>query len=77
MSSSCYFPVVQETPPTPSTPTSYTITTTSSASGCITSSQTISSGQSVTLTATAEEHFQFTQWTGDCGPFPSDATTIR
>ncbi len=55
-------------------PPIYKIVTSSSIGGEITPTQRIEEGQTVSVTATANVHYQFKEWTGDCGissPNPS------
>ena len=68
----------EDTPTAPIEPVlaKFTIATSSGVGGSITSSQSVDGGQSVTVTATAQEHYQLKQWTGDCGSFGSDNTEI-
>ena len=56
--------------------TKFTIATSTGVGGSITSSQSVDGGQSVAVTATAQEHYQLKQWTGDCGSFSPDNTEI-
>ncbi|MCY4298457.1 MAG: BspA family leucine-rich repeat surface protein [Flavobacteriaceae bacterium] len=53
----------------------YTVATATSVGGEITPTQTIASGQTVSITATPQEHYQFQGWTGDC-PIGSQEPTI-
>ena len=64
------------TPPIEPVVAKFTIATSTSVGGSITSSQSVDGGQSVTITATAQEHYRLKQWTGDCGSFSSDNTEI-
>ena len=57
-------------------PLKFTITTSSGLGGSISGSENVDSGQSVTITATAQEHYQLKQWTGDCGSFDKDNLEI-
>ncbi len=57
-------------------PLIYTIATASSVGGEITPTQTMESGQAISITATPQEHYQFQSWTGDCGTFDSQETSI-
>ncbi len=68
----------EDTPTAPIEPVAakFTIATSSGVGGSITSSQSVDGGQSVTVTATAQEHYQLKQWTGDCGSFSPDNTEI-
>ncbi len=59
----------EPTPSLPSTPPTYTITTTATIGGTITPQQRLPRGQTVRITATPDEHYQLQQWTGDCGSF--------
>ncbi len=63
-----------ENPVTP--PLFYTVTTSASIGGTITSSQSIASGQSVAITATPNQHYQFKTWTGNC-PINSQEASLR
>ena len=54
----------------------YTISTSAGTGGTITGNQTIESGQSVSITATAQEHYQLKEWTGDCGSFDKNNLKI-
>ena len=54
----------------------YTISTSAGTGGTITGNQTIESGQSVSITATAQEHYQLKEWTGDCGTFDKNNLKI-
>ena len=56
-------------------PLMYTVATATSVGGEITPTQTIASGQTVSITATPQEHYQFQGWTGDC-PIGSQEPTI-
>ncbi|MCY4562221.1 MAG: hypothetical protein OXC03_08000, partial [Flavobacteriaceae bacterium] len=68
----------EDTPTAPIEPVAakFTIATSSGVGGLITSSQSVDGGQSVTVTATAQEHYQLKQWTGDWGSFSPDNTEI-
>ena len=68
----------EDTPTAPIQPVlaKFTIATSTGVGGSITGSQSVDGGQSVTVTATAQEHYQLKQWTGDCGSFGSDNTEI-
>jgi len=68
----------EDTPTAPIQPvvTKFTIAISTGVGGLITSSQSVDGGQSVTVTATAQEHYQLKQWTGDCGSFSPDNTEI-
>ncbi len=57
-------------------PLFYTVTTSASIGGTITSSQSIASGQSVAITATPNQHYQFKTWTGNC-PINSQEASLR
>ncbi len=63
-----------ENPVTP--PLFYTVTTSASIGGTITSSQRIASGQSVAITATPNQHYQFKAWTGNC-PSSGQGASLR
>ena len=54
----------------------FTIATSAGVGGSITNSQNVDRGQSVKITATANEHFQLKEWTGDCGTFDKDNSEI-
>ena len=54
----------------------FTIATSSGVGGLISPSQNVESGQAVKITATANEHFQLKEWTGDCGTFDKDDSEI-
>ncbi len=54
-----------------------TITTSAGTGGTITQTQRVEHGDQVSITATPEQHFQFTSWTGNCGTFSNDKTTIQ
>ncbi len=64
--------------PTPvaTPPQFYTIATTASVGGTITPTQTIAGGQTVSITATPQAHYQFKAWTGDC-PIRGEESTLR
>jgi len=68
----------EDTPTAPIQPvvTKFTIATSTGVGGSVTSSQSVDGGQSATVTATAQEHYQLKQWTGDCGSFGSDNSEI-
>ena len=69
--------VVLNPPPVkPSLPDKFTIDTSSDAGGTVSGSQNVDSGQTVKITATANEHFRLKQWTGDCGTFDKDDLEI-
>ncbi|MCY4562146.1 MAG: BspA family leucine-rich repeat surface protein, partial [Flavobacteriaceae bacterium] len=53
-----------------------TINTSAGVGGSITSSQSVDVGQPVSITATAQDHYQLKQWTGDCGSFHKENTKI-
>ena len=55
-------------------PLIFTVATASSVGGTITATQTIASGQTVTITATPDAHYQFEGWSGDC---PISSTELR
>ncbi|MCY4561593.1 MAG: InlB B-repeat-containing protein [Flavobacteriaceae bacterium] len=58
-------------------PAKFTITTSAGPGGTISGSQSsIESGQSVKITATAQQHYQLKEWTGDCGSFSKDDLEI-
>ncbi len=57
-------------------PQFYTIATTASVGGTITPTQTIAGGQTVSITATPQAHYQFKAWTGDC-PIRGEESTLR
>ena len=59
-----------------SSPTAFTITTSVEGEGEITSSQTILSGKTVSLTATAKKHHQLAEWKTNCGAFSKENQTI-
>ncbi|MCY4561718.1 MAG: BspA family leucine-rich repeat surface protein [Flavobacteriaceae bacterium] len=68
-----------ETPPTEvAIPvTKVTISTSTVGSGgTISNSQTVDSGQSVSVSATVNEHYELSQWKGDCGTFSKDNLTV-
>ncbi|MCY4562768.1 MAG: hypothetical protein OXC03_10860, partial [Flavobacteriaceae bacterium] len=67
---------VTPTPPIEPVVAKFTIATSTGVGGSITSSQSVDGGQSVTVTATAQEHYQLKQWTGDCGSFDKDNSEI-
>jgi len=54
----------------------FTIATSSGAGGLISPSQSVEIGQAIKITATANEHFQLKEWTGDCGTFDKDDLEI-
>ncbi len=64
------------TPPIEPVVSKFTITTLSGIGGSITPSQSVDGGYSVTITATAQEHYRLKQWTSDCGSFDKDNTEI-
>ena len=68
----------EDTPTAPIQPVAakFTIATSTGVGGSITSSQSVDGGQSVTITATAQEHYQLKQWTGECGSFSPDNSEI-
>ena len=68
----------EDTPTAPIQPVlaKFTIATSTGVGGSVTSSQSVDGGQSVTVTATAQEHYQLKQWTGDCGSFSPDNSEI-
>ena len=47
-------------------PLFYTVATASSVGGTITPTQSIANGQTASITATPQAHYQFKEWTGDC-----------
>ena len=53
-----------------------TITTSSSDGGQITDTLVVDHGDEVSITATVDEFYQLEEWTGDCGTFTKDETTI-
>ena len=63
-------------PPEVEPATKFTIATSAGVGGSITNSQNVDRGQSVKITATANEHFQLKEWTGDCGTFDKDNSEI-
>ncbi len=63
-----------ENPVTP--PLFYTVTTSASIGGTITSSQSIASSEFVNITATPHEHYQFKTWTGNC-PSSGQGASLR
>ena len=63
-------------PPEPTPTEKYTISTSAGTGGTITGNQTIESGQSVSITATALDHYQLKEWTGDRGTFDKDNLKI-
>ena len=64
------------TPPEVEPPSKFAIATSAGEGGSITDNQNVDSGQSVEITATAQEHYQLKQWTGDCGSFSPDNSEI-
>ncbi len=63
--------------PSPSPPPLfYTIATSASIGGTITPTQRMASGQSVAITATPNQHYQFKAWTGNC-PINSQEASLR
>ena len=73
---SCNDGDVVPTPPIEPVAAKFTIATSSGAGGSITHSQSVDGGQSVTITATAQEHYRLKQWTGDCGGFGPENSEI-
>ncbi len=73
---SCNDEGVTSTPPIEPVVAKFTIATSAGGGGSITSSQSVDSGQSVTITATAQDHYQLKQWTGDCGSFDKNKLEI-
>ncbi len=65
---------VRTKPVTP--PLFYTIATSASIGGTITPTQRMASGQSVAITATPNQHYQFKAWTGNC-PINSQEASLR
>ncbi len=65
---------VRTKPVTP--PLFYTIATSASIGGTITPTQRMASGQSVAITATPNQHYQFKTWTGNC-PINSQEASLR
>ncbi len=57
-------------------PLFYTIATSASIGGTITPTQRMASGQSVAITATPNQHYQFKAWTGNC-PINSQEASLR
>ena len=74
---SCNDQGVETVPPTKPPSAKFTIATSAGLGGEITDSQSnVESGQSVKITATAQEHYQLKQWTGNCGSFSKDDLEI-
>ena len=53
-----------------------TITTSAGEGGKITETLIVEHGDEVEITATPNEHYQLTKWTGTCGTFSKDNTEI-
>ncbi|MCY4562030.1 MAG: BspA family leucine-rich repeat surface protein, partial [Flavobacteriaceae bacterium] len=54
-----------------------TITTSAGTGGTITQTQRVEHGDQISITATPNQYYQFTSWSGNCGTFSNDKTTIQ
>ncbi len=57
-------------------PLFFTIATSANIGGSITSHQRVENGKTVSITATAQDHYRFKEWTGDC-PISGTEATVR
>ena len=74
---SCNDQGVETVPPIRPPSAKFTIATSTGLGGEITDSQSnVESGQSVKITATADQHYQLKSWTSDCGSFSKDDLEI-